>query len=208
MIEITDSKVYFEYNNSMYKTSIIFILVIAFLFIWSSSQTHAQMIGNTNNSMMQGFSGTPEVTPTQQDLQDIQIGQVIYTKFQSKQVSCTSLQDADFEKIGEYLMNQQFGNTNSHIQMNDKIKSMMGDQEEERMHIAIGKSVTGCNTGNQQGGVRTMTGWNGFGMMNGGFGFGRGWLGVLFSGIILHTLICIDLILLGVWLWKQIKKNK
>ena len=195
-------------NNTMYKKSIIFLLVIAPLFIGSSfSQTHAQMMGNTNNSMMQGLSGTPEVTPSQQDLQDIQAGQTLYTKFQSKQVFCTSLQDADFEKIGEYLMNQQFGNTNSHIQMNDRMKAMMGDQGEERMHIAIGRSVTGCNTSSQQGGARTMMGWNSFGMMNGGFGSGGGWLGFLFGGLILHTLICVDLILLGVWLWKQIKKK-
>ncbi len=177
-------------------------IVIAILFIFGAiflipSSASAQMMGNTN-SMMQGLSGTPQITPSQQDLQDIQTGQDLYTQFQNKQVSCTTLQDTDFEKIGEYIMNLQFGNANTHIQMNERMKQMMGDQGEERMHIAIARSVTSCNSNNQQGGVLPMMG----GMMNGGWGYGFGplWL-------IGYTVVLIDLILVGVWLWKHIQKK-
>lgn len=48
-----------------------------------------------------------------------------------------------------------------------------------------------------------MMGFNGYGMMNWGQGVGFSFLGFIFWAIIL-----IDLILLGVWLWKQIEKNK
>jgi len=184
-------------------------LVVALLFIIGAislipSSASAQMMGNTN-SMMQGLSGTPQVTPSQQDLQDIQTGQALYTQFQNKQVSCTTLQDANFEKIGEYIMNQQFGNANTHIQMNERMKQMMGTQGEERMHIAIARSVTNCNTNNQQGGVRPMmgsVGSYGVGMMNGGLGYGFGLL-----WIIGYVIVLIDLILVGVLLWKHINKK-
>ena len=153
---------------------------------------------------MQGISGTPTVTPSQQDIQDITTGQDLYTKFQQKQISCTQLQDGDFEKIGEYLMNQRFGNdVNAHIQMNDRMKQMMGDQAEERMHIALARSATGCTTGFQQGGGRNMMGMGyGYqGMMGGGwYGFEALWL---FG----YAVIMTDLILVGIWLWKQIKKK-
>ncbi|MBI2020653.1 sporulation protein YjcZ [Candidatus Daviesbacteria bacterium] len=45
-----------------------------------------------------------------------------------------------------------------------------------------------------------MMGWGGYGGMMGGYGFGV--LSTIFWLIIL-----IDLILLGVWLWKQIQKK-
>ena len=43
-----------------------------------------------------------------------------------------------------------------------------------------------------------MMGW-GYGNMMGGF-----W----FFGSILWIVVLVDLVLLGIWLWKQIKKNK
>ncbi len=46
-----------------------------------------------------------------------------------------------------------------------------------------------------------MMGSWGYGMMNWGFG----WLGVL--GAIFWVIILVDLILLGIWLWKQINRK-
>ena len=181
-------------NNMLRLKLSTILLIISVLFLVVTPKTQAQM--------MQRLSGTPQVTPTQQDLRDIQTGQNLYIKFQNKEVTCNNLQDSDFEKIGEYTMDLQFSDTNSHIQMNNRAKQMMGDQGEERMHIAIGQGITGCNTNNQQGGVKTMMGWNGFGMMNGYYGWGGNIL-----SIIICTAVFVDLILLGVWLWKQIKKK-
>lgn len=179
----------------------LFTLFTLSFFSLSPHKSSAQMMGN-GSSMMQGLSGTPQITPTQQDLQDIQTGQDLYSKFQNKQISCTNLQDADFEKIGEYLMNQQFGNVNTHIQMNERIKRMMGNQGEERMHITIARSITDCNTNNQQGGVRNMMGYGYNGSMMSGWGYGFGIL--CFIG---YAIVLIDLILVGAWLWKQIKNK-
>jgi len=60
------------------------------------------------------------------------------------------------------------------------------------MHTQLGLAATGCNT-NGKGGV--------FSMMGGNFG----WFGI---GVTLFWLVgFIDLILLGLFLWKQIKKK-
>lgn len=182
--------------NNMLKLKVSISLLVISLFLIVVPKAHAQM--------MQRLFGTPQATPTQQDLQDIQTGQNLYTKFQNKEVSCSNLQDTDFEKIGEYTMNLQFSDTNSHIQMNNRAKQMMGDQGEERMHIAIGRSVTNCDTTNQQGGVKNMMGnWGWAGSMMGWAGFG----GFNLFTFLFCMVVFIDLVLLGFYLWKQINKK-
>ncbi len=191
----------------MYKKIIIF--VVTFLLVGSLfSRANAQMMGGTGSPMMQGLSETPTVTPTQQDMQDIQTGKDLFTKFQSNQISCSNLKDDDFEKIGEYLMDQSFGgNTAAHIQMNNAMKQMMGDQGEEQMHIRLAKNATGCgtNTNGQGGGTGMMGnwGWNGVGSMMGG-----NWFGAFGAFAFLFWLVgFIDLILLGIFLWKRIGRK-
>ncbi len=181
-----------------------FLLAGIFCLFLVVGKSNAQMMDSTGIPMMQGLSGTPTITPTQQDLQDIQTGKDLFTKLQNKQVSCTNFRDDDFEKIGEYLMNQSFGgNTNAHIQMNNAMKQLMGENGEEQMHIRLAKNATGCYS-NGQGGVEGMMGnWGGTSSI-------MGWNGLGAFGVFtfLFSLVgFIDLILLGVFLWKQIKKN-
>lgn len=160
------------------------------------------LVPRANAQMMGNFQNLPTVIPAQQDLQDIQTGQDLYNKFQNKQVTCSQLKDNDFEKIGEYIMDQRFGNANQHIQMNNNMKNMMGEQAEENMHIILGKSATGCNVNYQnKGGVSNMMSWGYPTMMSGSFGWGFGLIGFLFWSITF-----VDLILLGVFLWKKIQK--
>lgn len=166
------------------------VSIILFSFFAFFKTANAQMMGNSS----------PSVTPSTQDIQDIQTGQNLYNKFQSKQLSCSQLKDNDFEKIGEYIMNQRFSNTNQHIQMNNQAKQMMGENGEEQMHIQIAKSVTGCDL-NGKGGSNNMMSYGGYGNMMGG-NFGVGYL-----GIITWIVVLVDLILLGIWLWKQINKK-
>ncbi|HSD98289.1 MAG TPA: hypothetical protein VLB73_01145 [Patescibacteria group bacterium] len=178
----------------------IILLVFGILSITSINTSHAQMMGT--------YGTTPSVTASPTDIQQQQDeaqGKQLFQELQNNQTNCQKLTSSDFEKIGEYVMSQRFNNTNAHIQMNDNIKGMMGDNGEENMHTQLGITAAGCST-NRKGGGNTMMGWNGFGMM-GSYGVNGGFWGFLFSGIILHTLICIDLILLGVWLWKQIRKK-
>ncbi len=175
---------------------ILALISLTILFLLSPQTTRAQMMRNVTPMTAQ-----VSVTPSAQDLSDIQTGQELYTKFQNKEISCTTLQDADFEKIGEYLMNQSFGgNANVHIQMNNTMKQMMGENGEEQMHIRLAKNATGCNI-NGQGGGNTMMGWGGYGnMMNGAWGIGL-------LGFIFWIVLFVDLILLGMWLWKQLQKK-
>lgn len=155
-----------------------------------------------NIPMMQSISTTPTVTPTKEDLQDIQTGKDLYTKFQNSQIPCNSLKDNDFEKIGEYLMEQRFGgNTNAHIQMSNAIKQMMGEQGEKQMHIRLARNTMGCYVGTK-GGVGNMMGnwgWGGWQMM--------GWSGFGILAFLFWLVGFIDLILLGIFLLKQIRRK-
>jgi len=167
------------------KLLLVILFVSSFVFV---PRTQAQMMGNPRSI----------IAPSTQDIRDIQTGQDLYSKFQSKQLSCNQLKDNDFEKIGEYVMDQRFNNTNLHIQMNNTMKQMMGEQSEENMHIRLGRLATGCDTNfSNKGGVRNMMGWGYSGMMSAGFGF---------LGTIVWIVVLIDLILLGIWLWKKIQK--
>lgn len=176
------------------KFSFLFLLTFVSLFIFVP-RVNAQMIG--------AFQNQPSITPTQQDLQDIQTGKDLFTKFENQQITCKELKEDDFEKIGEFVMNQRFGNANQHVQMNENMKQMMGEQGEENMHVSFGKAATGCGvTSQSKGGGGNMMGWgyNYPNMMG-----GNNWAFAGFHAII-ALVVLIDLILLGMFLWKKIKK--
>lgn len=181
---------------------IVAAFFISFTLIFAlSTSSSAQMMQQTSPMM-----ALPSVTPSPNDVQDIQTGKDLFTKFQNRELSCANLQNDDFEKIGEYLMEQSFGgNTAAHIQMNNTMKQMMGDQGEEQMHIRLAKNATGC-LANGQGGVGNMMGnWGWQGSMmgwNGAFGvFG-------FFAALFWLVSFIDLILLGIFLWQRIRRGK
>ncbi len=165
-------------------------------------QVHGQMMTNP--------SVTPDPAQIQEQQQEESEGKKLFDQLQNQQTTCAKLTDTDFEKIGEYTMSQMFGsNTAAHIAMNQRMQQMRGVTGEEQMHSQIGRSVTGCTTSSSQNNIRTgggfpMMGWAGYGMMNGNAGFGGGFLAVM---VITHGIIVIDLILLGMWLWKQINKK-
>lgn len=181
---------------------LIIIFAIFIQFFLFPSNANAQMMRNPTDIVNQ-----PEVTPTQQDLSDIQNGQSLFNQFQNKKLLCNQLTDSDFEKIGEYIMNESFNNdTNAHIQMNNRMKLMMGDNAEEQMHIRLGKNATGCNINNNTSIPQS----NRF-MMYSGFGnMMAGWTNGNYSllSILIKLFILADLVLLGVWLFNKNKKVK
>jgi uncharacterized membrane protein len=122
-------------------------------------------------------------------------GKVIWEKLQAKQINCDTLTDGDYERLGEYYMGQMVGD--SHESINTMMERMMGKEGEEQMHVVMGKRLSGCDT-SAKGGVNSMM----------GFGNIMGWgsFGLLFS--FFWIIILIDLILLGVFLWKKITKDK
>lgn len=97
------------------------------------------------------------------------------------------------------------------------------------MHIVFGKQLSGCEPNAQfpqnGAGFMSMMGMMGGGMMGSallpqvggggnsmmGFGNVMGWNGFGFFGFLIWIfwiVVLVDLILLGVWLWKKIKKEK
>ena len=98
--------------------------------------------------MMMGFSdSSPDNAAIQSQQQEEQEGKFFLDSLNNKTVVCSQLEDADFEKIGEYFMGQSIGDTSEHIAMNEMMKSMMGEQGEEQMHIAMGKRMSNCEPG-------------------------------------------------------------
>lgn len=166
-------------------------------------RAHAQMMNY----------GTPSITvnPTQiqQQRQEEAEGKKLFKQLQTQQTTCEALTESDFEKIGEYTMSQMFGdNTASHVAMNQRMQQVRGETGEERMHAQLGRNVTGCvgtvsEKSTTRGGGFSMMGWNGYGIMNGVGGFSGFWI----LTTITYIVIIVDLILLGMWLWKQVKKK-
>src|SRR3989338_129609 len=99
-------------------------------------------------SFAQGMMGFPSSSSDnaaiQSQQQEEKEGKQFLDNLNNKTVVCSQLQDADFEKIGEYFMGQSIGDTSRHIAMNEMMKSMMGEQGEEQMHTAMGKRMSNC----------------------------------------------------------------
>ncbi len=177
---------------------ILTLTFLTFIFLITIPITHAQMMSS---------SGSTINRQTIQQQAEEQIGKKLLNQLQNKTTTCQKLTNDNFEKIGEYFMGQAVGDTSRHIVMNNMMKSMMGKQGEEQMHIAWGKRGTSCSTSaqfaptTQEGGGVPMMGYSG--MMN---GFG-GMLGFGLLGLLTWVLVITILVLLVVYLWKQIKKK-
>lgn len=165
-----------------------------------------------NLSFAQGMMGywgsTLNSSVVQDQEQEEQEGKQFLDGLSNKTTSCAQLQDADFEMIGEYFMGQSIGDTTRHIAMNERMKSMIGEQGEEQMHIAWGKRGSACDTSAvfppESIGFMPMMlgGWSSptdinqgsYSMMN--FGFapfgGFGWLFMLiFWGLVILAIIAV-----------------
>ncbi len=169
----------------------------------------AQIFAARANAQMMGFTDTQatnsEIKIQQQEEQK---GKDLLAKLTNKSISCQELTDANFEKIGEYFMGQSIGDTSRHITMNNRMKSMVGDSGEEQVHITWGKRGSNCDASavvasNPRGGVLPMMGfYNSMMNWNGGWGV----FGILC--VVFWLVVFVDLVLLGIWLWKQIQHSK
>ncbi len=196
-------------RNLIVTTFVLFFLLI------TTSTTNAQM-------MMSGFTNSAAdwdkvVEHTTKGEQE---GKVLWNKLQSKQTQCVNLSDEDFDALGEYFMGTMMGD--SHATMNAMMMQMHGEQGEEQIHITMGKRLSGCDTSaaiqSQSLGWMPMMQmmWGGWSsplgsnstnnsMMNYGGGWGMTGGAGLF-GVTTWIVIIVDLVLAGIWLWKQIKK--
>mgnify|MGYP003394690662 CR=1 FL=1 len=116
------------------KNKLLFVTVIAILFSVSlPGVTRAQMMGSAVSSAV-----------TAQTVQDEAAGKAILDKLQSNQTSCSSLSDADFDKLGDYYMGRMMGT--SHSAMDVLMTQRIGENNNQLMHIALGKRLSGCDT--------------------------------------------------------------
>jgi len=151
-------------------------------------------------------------------------GREIWQQLQDKQLTCDTLSDEQYAALGEYFMGQMMGD--SHAAMNQMMIQMMGEEEEEQMHVVMGKRLSGCDNsasypfsgagfipmmnmmiplrqgfGGQVGG--------GFNMMNWGSTtpFGGGWGMPFFGGglfmLLWWVLIIVGIVVLVKWLMGQ-----
>ena len=121
------------------KISFITTFIFVFSFALLPNFTFAQ-------GMMGFSSSSSDNAAIQSQQQEEQEGKQFLDGLNNKTVTCSQLKDADFEKIGEYFMGQSIGDISRHIAMNEMMKSMMGEQGEEQMHVAWGKRGSGCDT--------------------------------------------------------------
>jgi len=141
-------------------------------------------------------------------------GKVIWESIQNNETSCENLSDEDFGALGEYFMGQMVGD--SHEAMNTMMERMMGKEEEEQIHIVMGKRLSGCDTSAQ-----TPRGGNGFMPMmwmmssasspqaeGGGYTMmGYGWNGFNAFGWVFMIVFWVLLILVVVALIRYISKS-
>ena len=119
---------------------IIFTILAAVIVGSFAGVANAQMMGGFSNSSADWDAVVENTAREEQE------GKELWDKLQAKEVVCENLSDEQFGVLGEYFMGQSIGDTSRHIAMNEMMKSMMGEQGEEQMHIAWGKRGSGCDT--------------------------------------------------------------
>ena len=143
-------------------------------------------------------------------------GKDVWDKLQAKQLECIDLTDNNYAVLGEYFMGQSIGDTQRHAVMNQMMTSMMGEEGEEQMHVAMGKRLSGCDTSATMPMAGTgfmpmmqmMMGGGGNPMM-GNFGatsmgwFGFGWIIM----ILFWILVIVGVVALIRWLMNQSKSE-
>jgi hypothetical protein len=138
-------------------------------------------------------------------------GKEILEKIQTKEVQCADLNEEDFHNLGEHFMDLMMGD--NYKAMNKMMEQMMGRQEEEQMHIAMGKRTSGCDLSapfpsRGVGFMPMMMAGGNYGMMGnmmmGNFGFWGGWgiLGLIF-GLLIWALIILGIIALIKYIRKK-----
>jgi hypothetical protein len=110
-------------------------------------------------------------------------GQNLIAQLQAGTKTCSALSAGDLDHIGEYVMFHALGSTTVHQAMNDRMRAMMGDQGESRMHQLLGARYAGCTTSSSGAGgygATTGAGMMGGGGMMGGY-YNHGGIGAMMS---------------------------
>lgn len=198
---------------SLTKNAFLLFLILGLsLFVITTSKADAQMMGGA----YQNQQITQQDIASEQEEQDA--GQKIFQELQQKKVTCQTLSDDNFDKLGDYFMGQRLGSTEQHAAMDKQMTQMMGEERNTYMHIILGKRASGCfpNTqipSNTPSFLNTVMGNessnqndNDRGVNSMMWGYSASAIGWGFLRILTWTVGLIDLILLGIWLFKRTKK--
>lgn len=171
-----------------------FVLILIILATFSTTQTaRAQMMNFYQNQ------SSPATEDDKSQNLDSLVNEVMQQQgVKSKdEIDCQKLSQGQLEDIGDAWMDNHLGSSAAHEQM-DKMMGGEGSESLRQAHIRMGESYLNCP--GKGGGFPMMYGWGD--MMNWG---GLGVFGIL--GSLVWLVILVDLVLLGVWLWKQIQKR-
>ncbi len=185
-----------------------YLLPIITLFILSlvvPSMAFAQGIMGENNATVAESSGHTAREEAE--------GKEVWEKLQAKEIECKDLTDENYSSLGEYHMGQVIGDTERHVAMNQMMLTMMGEEGENQMHIAMGKRMSNCEqdssiSQSMAGGgmMNMMTGGGGIGMMSNFAGDSMGTFGWIFM-ILFWVLIIVGIVALVKWLADQGKNQ-
>jgi hypothetical protein len=112
----------------------------------------------------------------------VSAGHAVALRLQSGQASCQSLSSSNFEHLGEYVMGRMVGSRAAHEAMNARMDAMIGSEQADRMHQALGRRYAGCPPVGSSGSAITGGGMMGGGMMGGGSAGAGGWGAMMGSG--------------------------
>jgi hypothetical protein len=100
---------------------------------------------------------------------EVNAGQAFAARVDAGTATCESLSAADFEHLGEYVMERTVGSRSTHQAMNARMDAIMGAENSDRMHQAIGRQYAGCSTTGtgMMGSTGMMGGTGGWGAMMG-----------------------------------------
>ena len=96
---------------------------------------------------------------------EVAAGRQVAHELRSGEAECSRLAADDFEHLGEYAMERMLGSRSAHEAMNERMASMLGDANSERMHELMGRRYAGCGTAAAGGAM----------MGSGGMMAGGGW---------------------------------
>lgn len=96
---------------------------------------------------------------------EVQQGARLLNRVQAGTVSCSSLKTADFERIGEYVMERMLGSATAHDAMDRQMAAAMDEAGETQAHVYMGRRFAGCATGQAPATFGAMMGMMGAGMM-------------------------------------------
>lgn len=194
-----------------------FILFVLMFVTVQSARAQMGMMGSYYNDENASSSSQAQ-QQSRQTLQNM-VNDILKSQNVSSgnQLDCSKINKDTLEKLGDTWMDVVHPNENVHEAMD----IMMGGEGSESLanaHIQMAKNYLGCGVNGSNfwmpmmfglqsgigGGEFPMMGWGNYGygtMMNGGFGWGFGLLGLLF-----WIVVFVDLVLLGIFLWKKIQK--